>query len=421
MSTAPLKPRRVRPRVLTSIVLAAALSGVATSALAGGLYVNEFSTTAQANAGAGRGAWVPDASAALLNPATMTVLEDHSFATGFTIAAGNVEFDPAPSSPSGTSSGGNQAGVAPIASLNYVHRVSDRVRAGLSFYSVSGSILDPSNSWAGRFQMTEIALLTISISPTIAIEVTDWLSIGGGPIATYGSLDWDLRVDFPLGNENQLRLEEFDDWQAAGRVGLHLRPTDTLSFGLYYNSETDFDLSGSVSGPLGATPNLDVNLPLAQFVEASAAWQVNDRITLLATFNWEDWSAADDLTLTAGGVTRGATTGFRDTYKFGLGMNYQYDEKLLLQTGFMIDTSPLKNRDRIASLPIDQQFRIAAGFQYDVNASLTLGGSFVYVNFGQGEIRKPTVVGDFGDNDVFALGMTLAFKELPWSGRLTVD
>ena len=355
------------------------------------------------------------------HPATMTELEDHSLATGFSIAVGNVQFDPAPSSPSGTTSGGNQAGFAPVASLSYAHRVSDRVRAGLSFYSVSGSILDPSNSWAGRFQMSEIALLTISISPTIAFEVTDWLSIGGGPIATYGALNWELRVDFPLGDENQLRLEEFDDWQAAGRVGVHLRPTDALSFGLYYNSKTDFNLSGNVSGPVGVAPNLDVDLPLPQFVEASAAWEVNDRITLLATFNWEDWSEADDLTITAGGVTRGATTGFRDTYKFGLGMNYQYNEKLLLQTGFMFDTSALKNKDRIASLPVDQQFRIAAGFQYDLNASLTLGGSFVYVNLGQGEIRKPTVVGDYDDNDLFVVGMTFAFKELPWSGRLSLD
>ena len=58
-------------------------------------------------------------------------------------------------------------------------------------------------------------------------------------------------------------------------------------------------------------------------------------------------------------MTRGATTGFRDTYKFGVGMNYRCNEKLLLQTGFTFDTSALKNRDRIASLPIDQQFRIA--------------------------------------------------------------
>jgi len=85
---------------------------------AGGLYVNEYSTTSQANAGAGRGAWVPDASAALHNPTSMTQLDDHGFATGLSLAFGDVHFDVASSSPSGTANGGNQAGVAPLSSFS---------------------------------------------------------------------------------------------------------------------------------------------------------------------------------------------------------------------------------------------------------------------------------------------------------------
>jgi long-chain fatty acid transport protein len=154
---------------------------LATSAGAGGLYVNEFSTTSQANAGAGRGAWVPDASATLHNPASMTRLDDHGFAGGFSGLFGDIRFDPDASSTNGDRNGGSQAGFAPIASFSYAHRVSDRVRFGLSFFSISGSVLDPSNEWAGRFQMTELSLLTISFTPTVAVRVTDWLSVGGGP------------------------------------------------------------------------------------------------------------------------------------------------------------------------------------------------------------------------------------------------
>ena len=120
----------------------------------------------------------------LLDSAQAGGLYVSEFSTGFSLGFGNVHFDS-----STGSNGGNQAGIAPIASFSYVHKVSDRVRLGLSFYSISGSILDPNNNWSGRFQVTELSLLTISITPTIAVRVTDWLSIGGGPLVSYGVLN----------------------------------------------------------------------------------------------------------------------------------------------------------------------------------------------------------------------------------------
>jgi len=48
------------------------------------------------------------------------------------------------------------------------------------------------------------------------------------------------------------------------------------------------------------------------------------------------------------------------------------------------------------------------------------GASFVYLNLGQGEIRKASVRGDYRKNHAFILGVTLSFKKLPWSGRLTL-
>ncbi len=389
-------------------------------ASAGGLYVNEFATTVEANAGAGRGAWVPDASATLHNPATMTRLDEHGLASGFSLAFGRIRFDPSSSSPSGSQSGGNQAGVAPISSLNYAHKLSDRVRLGVSFFSLSGSLLDPRNDWAGRFEMTELSLLTISFGPSVAVRLTDWLSIGGGPLASYGRLDWDLRVDFPAGTEGNVRLDDLDDWEPAGRVGLLLHPSEDLSLSVYYNSKTDFDLSGTIRVPAGLSSRFELELPLVQFAEVSAYWQATQRLALLGTFNWEDWSEADDLSVTLGSRTIGATTGMKDTYKIAAGANYQLAPKWLVQTGFSYDTSALSNDDRTTVLPIDRQIRAAAGAQYDWSESFALGLSFVFADLGRGEVRKETVRGDYQDNQLFIFGVTLAFKSLPWKGRLAL-
>ncbi len=388
---------------------------------AGGLYVNEYSTTSQANAGAGRGAWAPDASVTLHNPAAMTEIDEHALAAGFSLGVGRIQFDPDADSPSGARSGGNQAGIAPIASSSYVHRLSDRVRLGFTVFSLSGSILDPDNSWAGRFEVTELSLLTFSASPTVAVELTDWLSIGAGPVISYGVLDWDLRLALPAGPpgaEGQVRLDDFDDWEASGRVGLHLRPSETLQVSAYYQSETEFSLSGKLNLPAGISGDADIDLPLAQFVEVAAAWQATERLMLLATFNWEDWSTMDEVRvgLPTGNVDVGL--GFQDTFKVGLGANYRLAERWLLQTGLMFDSSALNNNDRTTALPVDQQIRAAIGFQHRLSDGLTAGASFVYWNLGQGEVRNPTVRGDYEENDLFILGFTLSFDTLPWAGRL---
>jgi len=400
-------------------MLALAIATLADAAVAGGLYVNEFSTTAQATAGAGRGAWAADASATLHNPATMTQLDDHAFSTGFSLASARVRFDRSQGTPSGGGNGQDQAGIAPIASLNYVHRVSDRIRAGFTFFSLSGSVLDPSNRWAGRFEVTDLSLLTISISPTVAVRVTDWLSIGGGPIATYGVLDWDLRVDFPVASESAVRLDDLDDWEPAGRVGLLLHPRDDLALSVYYNSKTDFELSGQVQIPAGLSANFDISLPLAQFVELGAWWQATERLALLATFNWEDWSEGDDLSVTLGTRNVSPSTGFRDTYKVSVGATYELSEGWLLQSGVGYDTSALRNRDRTTALPIDRQIRVAFGLQRQLSPSSSLALSFLYANLGQAEVRTPNVRGDYDDNELFLVGLALNFKELWWSGRLT--
>ncbi len=408
--------RRFVRRVLTLLVASSVLvtSAMLDTARAGGLYVSEFSTTSQANAGAGRGAWVPDASATLHNPAAMTRLDDHGFATGLSLGFGNVRFDS-----STGSNGGNQAGIAPIASFSYVHKVSDRVRFGLSFFSISGSVLNPSNDWALRSQVTELSLLTISITPTVAIRINDWLSIGGGPLVTYGVLNWKLKVDV-LGTENSIKLDDLNDWEATGRVGLLLHPREDLALSIYYNGKTDFRLKGSIKGPAGLDPDFALDLPLVQFVEVSGYWQVTDRIALLATANWEDWSDAKSVQVVVGqGSPLDAVLGFQDTFKIGLGANYRLNEDWLLQTGLMYDSSALRNKDRTAALPIDEQIRFAFGAQHDLSDSLTLGLSFVYINLGKGEIRTASLRGDYERNHFFVFGMTLAFKELPWSGKAT--
>jgi len=153
---------------------------LADSARAGGLYISEFGTSAMGTASAGALAGTDDASTAIHNPAGMTRLDDHHLSLGAAPAAAIVKFDPDSDTPVAGTDGGDQGGFLPIMGSQYVHKLSDRWRLGIGMLSFSGAVLDPSDDWVGRNENTFVGLTTISVFPTIAYRVTDWLSIGAG-------------------------------------------------------------------------------------------------------------------------------------------------------------------------------------------------------------------------------------------------
>jgi long-chain fatty acid transport protein len=361
---------------------------------------------------------VPDASIALFNPAAMTQLDDHSAAAGFSIAFANIKFDTSRAN-FGGGDGGNQGGLAPLTSANYVHRISERIRFGFTVFSISGSILDPSNNWAGRFQITELSLLTLSFAPSLGLKVTDWLSIGGGPVVTYGVLDWKLRVNLP-NREGRISLDQLDDWAASGRIGLLLQPIESLAIGVNYQSETEFHLNGNVDFAAGANVDLDLDLPLVEFVEVGVRWKPTERLTVLGTFDWENWSRFANLPVSTARGDGTVATGFRDTYKLGLGVTYRLTDDWLLQTGMSTDTSAVRNKDRIAALPVDRNIRAAVGAMHRVADGYDLGLNFVYINLGKGYVRTNNLRGHYQENHLFVLGFTIGANKLPWSGRATL-
>jgi len=415
-----VKHRSVEFRSLAKLfVLAAAAAAMAGPAGAGGLYTNEFATPADLNGGAGSVAWVSGASIALHNPAGMTKLDDHAFSGGLGPIWSQVHFDTS-QNPRGGGDGGNQGGFAALATGSYVHRVSDRFRLGLSVFSLSGSALDPSNNWAGRFQVTDISLLTLSFVPAVGVRLTDWLSIGGGPLFSYGVLDWRLRGPLSVVNERNVHID-VNDWTESGYVGVLLSPTDDFDLGVTYLSETKFNLKGDIDidSNLINSVNLKLDFPLPQTVKVGAYWRATDRLALLGTFDWEDWSTFNKLPVSIPAGSTKAKTGFHDTYKVGVGVHWRLDDSWLLQTGVAYDTSPVHNKNRTLALPVDQQVRASAGALYNLSEKTQLGFGLVYAWLGEGAVRTPGVRGDYDTNQFFLLNLTFSARKLPWSGMAT--
>lgn len=385
---------------------------------AGGLYVSTFGTPSQATASAGANAIAQDASTAFHNAAGMTRLDDHQLLAGLAPGFTDVEFDPS-LAPVGGDDGGEQGGFIPVTSNHYVHKLSDRWRFGLSLISISGAALDPRDTWAGRNEITKLSLFTLSLAPSLAVRVTDWLSLGVGAGVTYGKMDFHLRSPLPAMTEPFIKLKNLDDWTVAPVVSVLVEPTPELRFGVVYQGESELELDGKLALG-GLSPSLELDLKLAQAVRTSVYWDASDCLSLMANAGWEDWSVTENIPVSfaAGGAL--IPLGFRDTWYLGGGIHYRPFEGWTLQTGVRYDSSALPDSVRTTAFPIDRVWTFGVGALHDYSENLRLGFNFAWVDLGDAPVSTGFVSGKYGSNDLYLFGLTLAWKKLPWSGKATL-
>lgn len=404
--------RNVLPGVHKSLVASClALVFGASSAEAGGLYLNEFGTPSMGTAGAGAHAWANDASTSFHNAAGMTRLEgNHLMVTGG-LLYGRVEFDPDPATPVPGNDGGQAGGPAPILAAFYTHSVSDDLKLGVNVISLSAAVLDYDDNWTGRYLVEEVSLFTITLNPSIAYRVNDWLSLGGGVGILYGKLDEDIAVPTGTIQDGSVNIDG-DDLDFSFNLNALFEVTDNTRFGLTYAYGIEPSFNGDVTlSPLSLQAAIDAEIVLPQVLKASVFHQINDTWDVVATVGWEDWSAFENITLSTPRGTQLIPRNWEDTYHFGLGLHYNVNEKMMLQTGIAYDTSPIDDKeDRTPDMPIDEQYRLAFGLQYDWTEKINIGGAFTYAFYGDAEIDNRLLVGDYESNEFYFFALNVSWK-----------
>jgi long-chain fatty acid transport protein len=78
--------------------------------------------------------------------------------------------------------------------------------------------------------------------------------------------------------------------------------------------------------------------------------------------------------------------GFRDTWHFGVGTEYQWSPRLQLTAGISYDTSMSTQRTRPLAIPLGALYRYAIGFKQKRRDGLTIGGGLTWLYEGNLEI-----------------------------------
>ena len=275
---------------------------------------------------------------------------------------------------------------------------NDRLHFGLGIYSPHniGSSLPPDSP--ARFQLIEGRIVTLFLTPTVAYEVNDKLSIGFG----FSLVDADAHLkrwaDFeqshgiPVTAIVDIKAHDLGyGWDA----GLIYKPTTKLSFGLSYHSPTKLSFEGDLdaSNPeLDLTGGADVTaaFTLPQDVRLGVDYRFSDRFDLGFDVYWQDYSVYEDLTikltkthaniggaeLELGNASFVEKKNAHDIVGLALGGTYRVSPRWDLSAGYLYDPSPYPDSTYGILSPDANKHGVALGVGYTRNG-LTLHTSLL--------------------------------------------
>jgi long-chain fatty acid transport protein len=415
----------VKHTICFLILLFVLTPGVNTTVFAGGIYITEFGQPSMGTSGAGWSILAEDASTGVGNPAGIFQLENDSewMVSGLYVSP-STKFRAEP----GTTIPGNDGGDAGVSAVGgsvfHARKLSDKWALGLGINSISAAAMDYEAGFVGRHWLDEIELLTVTASANVAYKVNDNFAVAVGLPMMFGSLDMDVAIPPLMGpvtpeRDGLAQVSDGSDFSATLALGIYWELDSKTELSLTYLGENELKfgsdvaitLPGMGSGVMMDDISADVEIPFARALILSAAHDISDRTTLLATWHWEDWSTLDEVLISTsmGGVP--LTYDWDDTYKLALGMRHRGSGPWTYYTGVAYDTDPTSADNRSADLPIDRQWRLSFGASYKLPSGKTVNGSLTYADYGDARIENMngggTVIGEYSTNRILFAGFSV--------------
>lgn len=380
-----------------NILVAAVLCGLNASVHAAGFALANQAGSGTGNAFAGNTAVVEDASIAWLNPAGMTELKsDTHISTSAHLVMPKAQFtnDGSTLPGAGTADGGKN-GVVP--GVYVVHRLNDKMSAGLSVNVPFGLGTEYSDNWVGRAHALESTIKTLNINPSIAYKVNDQLSVGAGISAQ--SMEVKLKSVANPAIGATATIAGKDDVSVGGNVGLLYKPTEKTQIGLHYRSGIDHKLKGTVKfdSPLTAlNDNVTADADLPAHASLSVGHKVNDKLEVMGDVTRTKWSSYERIRVVkSNGVDlSNEYQGWKDANRYAIGANYQYSERLKLRGGIALDESPVPNAQlRSPRTPDNDRTWVAVGANYKVKKNFDVDVAYTHISTKSTPIENTKTIG----------------------------
>jgi long-chain fatty acid transport protein len=394
-------------RALPALLLAL-FSG---TSLAAGFALQNQNGAGTGNAYAGAAAAAEDASTIFFNPAGMTYLpQGHSVTLAGTILDTHPKFNNEGSTGVTGGNGGNAGGISFVPAAYYSYAISPALRLGVGLSAPFGSKTEYDDNYIGRYWGLSSDIKSINLNPSVAFKVNDMISLGLG--VNVMKFEAELKTVARRSAVNpalsdSLNTIEGDDIGWGYNLGAMFQLSPSTRIGVAYRSKVDIELEGnSTFSPEGfpiiaATPQLlaqttalntglsnravraDIELP--DSFSLAVHQKLSDKWEMLGDFTWTGWSSIGllEIKATSGNAaqTQRENLNFEDSWRIGLGANYQYSPELKLRMGVAYDKTPVQDGTRLFRLPDQDRTWLAFGakWQFNKQGSLDIGYAHLFV------------------------------------------
>ena len=399
----------------------------ASAAHAAGFMLTEQSAGALGRAYAGVGVDGTDISGVYYNPATMTLHPGTAIQAGFVAVGLDLAYE---GNDGSTENGQYNTQAIPHGYIS--HQLTDNMWIGLAMTVPFGMGTEYDDNWPLAYKGISAEVLTFDFNPNVAWKVSDKLSLGAGISIQYAAADLKMKDlisnDIPaLGTADGEVDADSIAW--GFNVGLMWSPLDNLRFGLSYrsrinhNADGDFTFSNSKGQGASLVPtdafDATATISTPAWAMATAAWDVNDLLSLYATFRWTDWSSFDTLdikspALESKGGVKTVENHWQDTYLFSVGADLRFTNWWTFRAGIGYETSPIDDpKYRTAIIPDADRWWFALGSSFQATESMQIDVSAAWLH-GTGERdlynKAGQVDGRFDKLDAYLFGVQLVYK-----------
>ncbi len=368
----------------------------AASSWAGGIASYEFGTPDVGLASAGWAARAQDAATVFKNPAGMSLLSKSELQAGIQAGYGNVGFSPNYSQTTiSGNDGGNAVGWFPGGSLFYVQKINPDLSVGFGALNYFGNSLKYDNNWVGRHYAQEATLIGYTFTPAVSYRINEWLSVGAGLNAMYGSFKQTAAVrNLEAGVDGQVKVED-KEWGFGANLGVIVQPLKGTRIGIDYLSEMKLKFSDtphfSGIGPgLGTilqnrnfySKSLDLGIYVPQMVMGSVYQEINSKWAVMANVGWQQWSKFGQTDVTVVSTTANSLTAnlnYQDTWHVAGGVMFKALPAWTFTAGVGYDSSAVKDQYRNPTFPVGDTYRFGVGAMWQIKPDLKLGFSYEYI------------------------------------------
>ncbi|MDO9635757.1 MAG: outer membrane protein transport protein [Thiobacillus sp.] len=387
------------------------LMGCAPLASAAGFALIEQNASGLGNAYAGQAAAATDASTIFFNPAGMTYLPDRQVVMAGHLILPQARFSG--SSNIGGGNGGDAGGLAFVPNAYFAFRLTPDVHLGVGVNAPFGLATEYDPTWAGRTQAIKSELKTINLNPSIAWKARESLSLGAGL-----SLQYAEATLSNLAGVNGVATVKGDDFGWGFNLGALWQVSPVTRVGLAYRSEVEYTLEGDASFSVSTFLNSQVtaDTTLQDSASLSLYHKQEERWDILADITWTGWSDFRELrVVTNGGAALVQTDhNWRNTWRYSLGANYRYSDRLTLRGGVAFDQRAASDTFRTARIPDEDRTWVALGAQYRMSPTMVIDVGYAHIFVSDASINKPengvTLTGTYDSSvDILSAQLTLNF------------